>query len=64
MKNDSVAEGLNFVRRPEEALRVMEQALRLTPRSPIRYFMPLGQAYYLTGRTEEAIEPLQKFLSA
>jgi adenylate cyclase len=60
---DSVAGGLNFVGRPAEALRVMEQALRLTPQPSKRYFLPLGQAYYLLGQAEEAIEPLQRVLS-
>jgi len=60
---DFVAEGLNFVGRPTEALRVMEQALRLTSQPSKRYFLPLGRAYYLLGRTEEAIEPLQRVLS-
>jgi adenylate cyclase len=60
---DSVAESLNSVGRPAEALRVMEQALRLTPQPSKRYFLPLGRAYYLLGRTEEAIEPLQRVLS-
>jgi tetratricopeptide (TPR) repeat protein len=41
----------------------MEQALRLTPQPSKRYFLPLGRAYYLLGRTEEAIEPLQRVLS-
>jgi tetratricopeptide (TPR) repeat protein len=60
---DFVAESLNFVGRPTEALRVMEQALRLTPQPSKRYFLSLGRAYYLLGRTEEAIEPLQRVLS-
>jgi tetratricopeptide (TPR) repeat protein len=55
-----VAELLNWVGRPEEAIRVMEQALHRDPRPPTLYFLPLGQAYYLTGRMEEAIEPLQR----
>jgi adenylate cyclase len=57
-----VAELLNWVGRPEEAIRMMEQALHSDPRPPTLYLFPLGQAYYLTGRAEEAIEPLQRFL--
>jgi adenylate cyclase len=57
-----VASLLNWVGRPEEAIRVIEQALHRDSRPRTLYFLPLGQAYYLTGRTEEAIEPLQRFL--
>ena len=41
----------------------MEQALHLNPKLSSLYFLPLGQAYYLLGRTAEAIAPLQKVLS-
>jgi adenylate cyclase len=54
---------LNYAGRPDEVLKLMEQVLRLIPTPPARYFMQLGHAYYLTGRTEEAIEPLQRFLN-
>lgn len=53
---------LNWVGRPAEALKLMEQALHLNPRLPSWYFF-LGQAYYVLGRTEEAITPLQRVLS-
>lgn len=59
---DFVAEGLNAVGRPTEALKVMERVLR-TPRPSQWYFYPVGHAYYLLGRTAEAIEPLQRVLS-
>jgi tetratricopeptide (TPR) repeat protein len=41
----------------------MEQALQLNPRLPSWYFLFLGQAYYLLGRTEEAVAPLQRVFS-
>ncbi len=53
---------LNWVGRPAEAIGLMEQALHLNPKLPSLYFFVLGQAYYLLGRTEEAIEPLQRVL--
>jgi tetratricopeptide (TPR) repeat protein len=53
---------LNWVGRPAEAVGLMEQALRLNPRLPGVYFVFLGHAYYLLGRTAEAIEPLQRVL--
>jgi TolB-like protein/DNA-binding winged helix-turn-helix (wHTH) protein/tetratricopeptide (TPR) repeat protein len=59
----SAAGILNWVGRPAEALKLMEQALHLNPRLPSWYFLFLGQAYYLLGRTAEAIAPLQRVLS-
>ncbi len=46
----SLAEVLNFAGRPEEALRSVEQAMRLNPRYPAWYLVDLGWAYRLTGR--------------
>jgi adenylate cyclase len=46
---------LNAAGRPEEALRMMEQALRLNPAYPDWYATNLGTAYALLGRDEEAI---------
>jgi tetratricopeptide (TPR) repeat protein len=53
---------LNWVGRPAEAVGLMEQALHLNPWLPSWYFLSLGHAYYLLGRMEEAIEPLQRVL--
>ena len=41
------AEVLNFAGRPEEALRMVEQAMRLNPRYPPFYLFRLGWAYQL-----------------
>jgi adenylate cyclase len=46
---------LNFAGRPEEALRMLVQAMRLHPHYPPVYSFELGQAYRLTGRYTEAI---------
>ncbi|NOT58424.1 MAG: tetratricopeptide repeat protein, partial [Deltaproteobacteria bacterium] len=54
---------LNFVGRPEEALRMMERAMRLNPRYPPFYLFELGWAYSSTGRYTEAITTLREFLS-
>jgi adenylate cyclase len=60
----AVAAGiLNWLGRPAEALRLVEQARQLNPKPSSLYFLPLGHAYYLLGRTEEAIAPLQRVLS-
>jgi len=54
---------LNYAGRPEEAIGFGEQARRFSPRTPIYYLPALGQAYYLTGRYEEAITALKKVLT-
>jgi TolB-like protein/cytochrome c-type biogenesis protein CcmH/NrfG len=58
-----LANSLNFLGRSEEALGLVEKAVRLTPRLPTNSFFALGQVYYLTGRTEEAIAVLKKSLN-
>ncbi|MBI3757845.1 MAG: tetratricopeptide repeat protein [Deltaproteobacteria bacterium] len=50
---------LNFMGRPQETIELIEQAMRLNPRYPVRYLALLGMAYRLAGRYEEAIATLQ-----
>src|SRR5262249_34816478 len=40
---------LNFAGRPEEALRSVQQAMRLNPHYPLLYLVQLGWTYQLTG---------------
>ncbi len=48
----------------EEALRMVEQALRRKPLlAADEHLSSIGTAYYLAGRPEEAIAPLKQFLS-
>jgi TolB-like protein/DNA-binding winged helix-turn-helix (wHTH) protein/Flp pilus assembly protein TadD len=56
------AEVLNLAGRPQEALRIIEQAMRLNPRYPPGYLFRLGWTYQLTGRYAEAITALQEFI--
>jgi adenylate cyclase len=49
--------------RPEEALRMIEQAVRLNPRSPPWYLFELGLAYRLTGRYAKAIATTKEVIS-
>jgi TolB-like protein/class 3 adenylate cyclase/Tfp pilus assembly protein PilF len=49
--------------RPAEAIRMMEQAMRLNPRYPPFYLFELGTAYFWTGRYAEAVATLQEALS-
>ncbi len=54
------AEALNNAGRPEEALRAVEQSMRLNPRYPFWYLLELGRAYNSSGRYAEAIATLQE----
>ena len=49
--------------RSEEALGAAEKAMRLNSPFVDWYFNSIGSVYYLTGRTEEAIAPLQQVLA-
>jgi adenylate cyclase len=54
---------LNGVGRPEEAIPLLEKAMRLNPRYPSYYVSTLGWSYLLTRRGKEAIAALQQALS-
>jgi tetratricopeptide (TPR) repeat protein len=47
----------------QEAIEQAEQAMRLAHPYADSFSISLGSAYYLAGRTEEALAPLKKFLS-
>jgi adenylate cyclase len=49
--------------RPEEALRMSEQAMRLNPHSPPVYLNIVGWSYYYTGRYAEAIATMKDVIS-
>ena len=57
------AEALNWAGRPVEALRAVEQAMRLNPRYPPLYLLELGWTYRMTGRYAEAIATLKEVIS-
>lgn len=57
------AQSLVFVGRPQEALSLVEQAMRLNPRYPARYLFTLGVVYRELGRYQEAITIVKKFLA-
>ncbi len=58
-----LAEVLNHAGRPEEAIGLMEKAMRFNPHYPATYLSMLGQAYRLTGQYEEGIAAYQRALS-
>jgi adenylate cyclase len=55
---------LNYMGRPEEAVEMVEKAIRLDPRSPVASLSILGQTYRLMGRYEEAIAAHKRALTA
>jgi TolB-like protein/tetratricopeptide (TPR) repeat protein len=55
-----LAVALLFAGRPEDVLRMTEQAMRLNPHYPPIYLNPLGMANLLTGRYTEAIATMQE----
>ncbi len=57
------AQALNWAGRPEEALQVIERAMRLNPRHPPFYLWELGLAYNLTGRYTEAVTTQKEVIS-
>jgi TolB-like protein/Tfp pilus assembly protein PilF len=54
---------LKFAGRPEEAIGLIEKAMRRNPHYPAYYLFFLGEAYRSTGRYEEAIAAYKKALT-
>jgi adenylate cyclase len=52
---ETQAEILSWSGRPDDAIRVIHQAMRLNPRYPIFYLWTLGHSYYLAGRRQDAL---------
>ena len=59
----SLGEVLSCTGRAQEAVGLVEKAMRLDPLYPASYLFALGQAYYLTGRYEEAISAFKRLLT-
>ena len=53
---------LLFASRSEDALRMIEQGMRLNPHYPAWYLQQLGNAYQQTGRYEEALAAHKQLL--
>jgi tetratricopeptide (TPR) repeat protein len=58
-----LAETLSRVGRSEEAVRMVEQALRRKPLGVDVHLNSVGAAYSLAGRPEEAVAPLKQYLA-
>ncbi len=54
------AQSLNYAGRSEEAIQLLQKAIRLNPFSPTQTFLFLGHAFRMTGRHEEAISTFKK----
>jgi adenylate cyclase len=59
----TLAEILSCAGRAEEAAPWAEKALRLDPHYPTSYLFALGQAYHLTGRSDEAVATFKRVLT-
>ena len=51
---------LGYVGSPEQAMSLIERAMRLDPKRPANYLFALGHAHFLTGRYERAAEALER----
>jgi len=58
-----LGETLSFVGRLEEAIGLIEKAMRLNPHYPPFYIFQLGEAYRYMGRYEEAMAAYKKALT-
>jgi adenylate cyclase len=57
-----LADVLSFAGKPEEAVKLVERAMRLNPKYPVNYLGQLAFAYGLMGQYREAIPLLQEAL--
>jgi TolB-like protein/DNA-binding winged helix-turn-helix (wHTH) protein/Tfp pilus assembly protein PilF len=55
---------LYYAGRPQEGLERMQMAIRLNPHHPYNYPFHLGQAYFVLGRYDEAIEAFERGLTS
>src|SRR5262249_39601298 len=46
----------------DDSIRLIRQAMRLNPHHPFFYLWTLGHAYYLAGRSAEAVSTLEEVL--
>ena len=57
---NALAEVLNVAGRPEEVIRLMDEAMRLNPRYTGDYLRQSGRAHYYMGQYDKAIEVLKR----
>ena len=54
------ASSLTYAGRPEEAIPLLQKAIRLNPFGPTYLYQSFGSALWMTGRFEEAVSALKK----
>jgi tetratricopeptide (TPR) repeat protein len=54
---------LMYVGKPNEALEVLDKAMRLNPHYPFVYLNPLGESYFTLRRYQEAIDAFREGLT-
>ena len=62
MAYELYAQSLNYAGRSEEAIRLLQKAIRLNPHGPIFYYRNLGFVLWMTGRYEEAVSAFKKVI--
>ncbi len=55
---------LYYAGRPQEGLVRIQKAMRLNPHHPYNYTFHLGQAFYILGRYDEAIDAFEKGIAS
>lgn len=55
---------LYYAGRPEEGLKRVEQAMLINPHHPFNYTFHQGQALYILGRYDEAVNALEKAIAS
>ncbi len=59
---ETLAEVLAWAGRGEDSLRFIRHAMRLNPHYPFFYLWTLGHAYYLTRRTDDAVDAFRRLV--
>jgi adenylate cyclase len=62
--SDWAADTLNWSGRPAQAIEISEKAMRRDPRNSDFHLLPIGFAYYILGRYEEAVPVLKRFIDS
>lgn len=54
---------LSYIGRTDEALTLLQKAMRLNPRYPARYLFALGHVYHAAWKNDDALLLLQRFVA-
>ena len=56
----AMAKALTYAGRPGEAIEMIRKAMRLNPHYPPDYLFHLGMSWFVMGRFDEAVKPLEQ----